>query len=167
MKTHPNFIDYVRRFGVLAGIVLLVVPARANPISLPEESVTPEISFIITFAILLEVICIWVILRRSRRPRFFILWLIGLHLLTYPSFLGLLWLLQDMRPAFAVASGEGLVVLIEGGLIYLICRFAVPAKSELTAPSIAKCWLASFIGNVCSAAAFPILLAIYERFAPV
>jgi hypothetical protein len=167
MKTHPNFIDYIRQFGVLAGIILLVVPARANPIELPEKSITPEISFIIAFAILLEVICIWLILRRSRRPRFFILWLIGLHLLTYPSFLGLLWLLQDMRPAFAVVSGEGLVVLIEGGLIYLICRFAAPAKPELAAPSIAKCWVASFIGNVCSAAAFPILLAIYDHFAPV
>ena len=31
--------------------------------------------------------------------------LIGMHLLTYPAFLSLLWLLQDMRPAFAVASG--------------------------------------------------------------
>jgi hypothetical protein len=146
----------------LAGIILLVIPARANPISLPEKSITLEISFIIAFAILLEVVCIWLILRRSRRPRFFILWLIGMHLLTYPSFLGLLWLLQNMRPAFAVASGEGLVVLIEGGLIYLICRFAAPAKSEFTAPSIVKCWLASFIGNVCSAAAFPLLLATYE-----
>jgi hypothetical protein len=162
MKTRPNFIDYIRRFGVLAGIILSGVPARANPISMPEKSVTLEISFTIAIAILLEVICIWLILRCSRRPRFFILWLIGMHLLTYPSFLGLLWLLQDMRPAFAVVSGEGLVVLIEGGLIYLICRFAAPVKSELTAPSIAKCWLASFIGNVCSAAAFPLLLATYE-----
>ena len=167
MKTHPNFIDYVRRFGVLAGIILLAVPAKANPIPLPEKSVTPEISFVITFAILLEVICIWLILRRSRRPRFFILWLIGLHLFTYPSFLGLLWLFQDMRPAFAVVSGEGLVVLIEGCLIYLICRFAAPVKPELIRPSIAKCWLASLIGNACSAAAFPILLAIYDHFAPV
>jgi len=67
-----------------------------------------------------------------------------------------------MRPAFAAASGEGLVVFVEGILIYLICRFAPPAKSELTAPSIAKCWLASFIGNICSVAAFPLLLASYE-----
>jgi hypothetical protein len=163
MKLHPTFSDYVLRLGVLAGIILLGISANANPISMPEKSVTSEISFTIAIAILLEVICIWLILRRSRKPRFFILWLIGMHLLTYPSFLGLLWLLQDMRPAFAVASGEGLVVLIEGGLIYLICRFAAPTKSELTAPSIAKCWLASFIGNICSAAAFPLLLATYEH----
>ena len=163
MNTHPKFMDYIRRFGVLAGIILSVVPARADPIELPEKSITPEISFIIAFAILLEVICIWLILRRFRRPHFFILWLIGMHLLTYPSFLGLLWLLQDTRPAFAVASSEGLVVLIEGGLIYLICRFVAPAKPGFTAPSIAKCWLASFVGNVCSAVAFPILLAIYDH----
>ena len=68
--------DYIRRFGVLAGIILSVVPARADPIELPEKSITPEISFIIAFAILLEVICIWLILRRFRRPHFFILWLI-------------------------------------------------------------------------------------------
>jgi hypothetical protein len=66
----------------------------------------------------------------------------------------------------AVASGEGLVVLIEGLLIYLICRFIPPAKPEFAAPSIAKCWLASFIGNICSAGAFPMLLAIYDHFVP-
>jgi hypothetical protein len=162
MKKHFKFIDYVRQFGVLAGMIFLAITARANPISLPDKPVTAEISFTIAFAILLEVICVWLILRRSRRPRIFIIWLIGMHLLTYPSFLGVLWLLQDMRPAFAAASGEGLVVLVEGILIYLICRFAPPAKSELTAPSIAKCWLASFIGNICSVAAFPLLLASYE-----
>lgn len=162
MKSHSKFIHCVRWFGVVAAVVFLATSASANPISLPEKPMTAEISFTIAFAILLEVICIWLILRRFRRPRFFILWLIGMHLLTYPSFLGVLWLLQDMRPAFAAASGEGLVVLVEGILIYLICRFAPPAKSELTAPSIAKCWLASFIGNICSVAAFPLLLATYE-----
>ena len=160
MKTHPSLINYLTRLGILAGLILSVVPARANPISLPRKSITPEISLLLTVAILLEVICISIILRRSKTPRFFVLWLIGMHLFTYPSFLGLLWLLQDMRPAFAVGIGEGLVVLIEGGLIYLICRFLAPAKPERTTPSIAKCWLASCIGNVCSAAAFPILMSI-------
>ena len=36
-----------------------------------------------------------------------------------------------MRPAFAVGIGEGLVVLVEGTLIYLICRFIPPAKIRL------------------------------------
>jgi hypothetical protein len=81
--------------------------------------------------------------------------------------LGWLWLLQDVRPVMAVAGGEGLVVLIEGLLIYLICRFVPPAKPEMVAPSIAKCWLASLIGNVCSAVAFPILLVIYDHLVAV
>jgi len=161
MKTRFTFIDYVRWLGVVAVMVLLTIPARANPIPMPEKSLTPEISFTIAFAILLEVICIWLVLRRSRRPRFFILWLIGMHLITYPAFLGLLWLFQDMRPAYALASGEGLIVLVEGVLIYLICRFAGSARSSFTAPSMGKCWLASLIGNVCSVVAFPILLAIF------
>lgn len=147
-------------------MVFLATPAKANPISMPEKNVTPEISFAIAIAILLEVICVSLILRRNRRPRFFILWLIGMHLLTYPGFLGLLWLLQDMRPASAVAGGEGLVVLVEGILIYLICRFRIASRPEVAAPSIGKCLLASFIGNACSVVAFPILVAIYDHFRP-
>lgn len=165
MKAHSTFIGG-RWFGILAAVMLSSLRARANPIELPEKSITPEISFIIGFAILLEVISIWWILRRSRRPRFFILWLAGMHLLTYPAFLGLLWMLDDIRPASAVAFGEGLVVVVEGSLIYLICQFVPSAKPELAAPSVAKCWLASLIGNVLSAIAFPILLAMYERFGP-
>jgi 1,4-dihydroxy-2-naphthoate octaprenyltransferase len=69
-----------------------------------------------------------------------------------------------MRPAFAVGIGEGLVVVVEGILIYLICRFVPSAKSDLVSPSIFKCLLASLIGNIVSASAFPILLAIYDRF---
>jgi hypothetical protein len=98
-------------------------------------------------------------------PHFFILWLIGIHLFTYPAFLGFLWLEQNMRPAFAAGIGEGLVMLVEGILIYLICRFIPSAKSDLTAPSIIKCLLASLIGNIISAAAFPVLIAIHDRFA--
>src|SRR5665213_281910 len=140
MITQRTFIDHVRRFGVWAGIIVMAAAANANPISMPQKPITLKISFLITIAILLEVICICVILRRSKTPRLFFLWLIGLHLFTYPSFLGLLGLLQDMRPACAVADGEGLVVLTEGGLIYLICRFVAPAKPGLPAPSIARCW---------------------------
>jgi hypothetical protein len=56
------------------------------------------------------------------------------------------------------------VVVVEGTLIYLICRFIPSAKSDLAIPSIFKCLLASLIGNVLSASAFPVLLAIYDRF---
>ena len=161
MKTQ----SYIRRLGFLAAIFLSVVSASADPIELPEKPLTPEITFLISFAILLEVACILLMLWRSQKPRFFILWLIGIHLFTYPAFLGFLWLEQNMRPAFAAGIGEGLVMLVEGILIYLICRFIPSAKSNLTAPSIIKCLLASLIGNVISAAAFPVLIAIHDRFA--
>src|ERR1039457_5167541 len=160
MKTQ----DHIRRLACLAAAFLPIASASANPIELPEKSITPEISLVIGIAILLEVICIWLVLRRARRPRFFVLWLAGMHLITYPAFLGVLWMLQDIRPALAVAVGEGLVVVVEGIIIYLICRYVVPAKPEIEAPSMAKCWLASLTGNVCSAGAFPILVALYEHF---
>ena len=140
---------------------LCVFSAQANPIELPEKPVTPEITFLIVVSILLEAICILFLLRRFRRPRFFVLWIFGLHLLTYPGFLSLLWLLQDMRPAVAVAFGEGLVVVGEGILIYLICSF-VPAKQSHPRPSLFRCWLVSLAGNACSLIAFPFLTKLYE-----
>lgn len=135
----------------------------ANPISVPEPSVTLTIVLLVVVSILVEVACVLLLLRRSRKPRFFVLWLIGMHLLTYPSFLGLLWLLEDMRPAFAVAIGEGLVVLVEAMLIYFICRFGPSTRPDAAAPSGMKCFLASFAGNACSVVAFPILLTIHDR----
>lgn len=155
----------IRRFGVLAAFFLSVASASADPIEMPEKPLTPEIIFLISFAILLEVICIWLVLWRSQKPRFFILWLIAMHLLTYPAFFGVLWLTENMRPAFAVGVGEGLVVVVEGILIYLICRFIPPAKLDLAKPSVIKCLFASLLGNILSAAAFPALIMIYDHFA--
>lgn len=163
MKTRPSFVHCLHQFGILTLLGLSIVTAKADPIELPEKPITPEISLLIAFAILSEVICIWLILRRSQKPRLFILWLIGIHVLTYPSFLGLLWLLQSMRPAYAAGIAEGLIILVEGTLIYLICHAMASAKSSLAAPSLIKCWLASLIGNICSAVAFPILMAVYDR----
>jgi len=85
---------YTRPFWFLAALFLSVVSANADPIELPEKPVTPEITFLIVCAILLEVVCIWLVLWCSQKPRFFVLWLIGMHLLTYPAFLGVLWLSQ-------------------------------------------------------------------------
>jgi len=56
-----------------------------------------------------------------------------MHQFTNPAFLALLWQLHDVRPALAVALGEGLVVLIEGALIYLMCHFMPATKRGLTA----------------------------------
>src|SRR5665213_3728739 len=92
MKTQ----SFIRRLGFLATIFLSVVSASADPIELPEKPITPEITVLISLAILLEVFCILLILRRSQKPRFFILWLIGIHLFTYPAFLGFLWLEQNL-----------------------------------------------------------------------
>jgi hypothetical protein len=161
MKTQ----SYFRRLGFFAAIFLSIVSASADPIELPEKPITPEITVLISLAIFLEAVCILLILRRSQKPRFFILWLIGIHLFTYPTFLGFLWLEQNMRPAFAAGIGEGLVVLVEGTLIYLICRFVPVARSDLAIPSIFKCLIASLVGNIISAAAFPVLIAIHDRFA--
>ena len=154
-----------RPFWLVAALFLSVVSANADPIELPEKPVTPEITFLISCAILLEVVCIWLVLWRSQKPHFFILWLIGMHLLTYPAFLGVLWLSQNMRPAFAVGIGEGLVVLVEGTLIYVICCFIPPAKSDLAEPSIIKCLFASLLGNVFPAGAFPALITTCDHFA--
>ena len=100
MKTQ----NYIRRLAFLAAAFLPVASASANPIEMPEKPLTPEITFLIVCAILLEVVCILLMLWRSKKPRFFILWLIGIHLFTYPAFLGFLWLEQNMRPAFAVRN---------------------------------------------------------------
>jgi hypothetical protein len=154
-------IFYIWRLGFFTAMFLFIFSARADPISISEKSVTPEISFLIGFAILLEAICILFLLRRFQKPRFFILWILGLHLITYPAFLGFLWLLQNMRPAFAVALGEGLIVIIEGTLIYLICRF-VPNKQNFPTASLSRCWLASLAGNACSLIAFPLLMDFYD-----
>jgi hypothetical protein len=153
--------SYIRRLGVVAAMFLFTLSLQANPISIPEKSVTPEITFLIVFSILLEAVCILFLLRRFRKPPIFILWIFGMHLLTYPAFLSFLWLLQDMRPAFAVAFGESLVVVGEGILIYLICSF-VPTKQNFPTASLFRCWLVSLAGNACSLIAFPFLTKLYE-----
>jgi hypothetical protein len=153
--------NHIRWIGFLAAI-FCSFSAQADPISIPEKSLTPEITFLISFSILLEAVCILFLLRRFQKPRFFILWILGLHLITYPAFLSFLWLAQDMRPASAIASGESLVVLVEGFLIYLICRFVPPPKENLPRASLIRCWLASLVGNACSLIAFPLLTNLYD-----
>src|ERR1035437_4524315 len=161
MKTQNHFVTTLRQFGFFPLWVLAPFFFIPNPISIQEKPLTPEIAFLITFSILLEATCILLLLRHWRRPRFFIIWIIGIHLLTYPAFLSFLWLLQDMRPALAVAFGESLVVLVEGILIYLICHY-VPTKQNFPTPSLFRCWLVSMAGNACSLIAFPFLTHFYS-----
>src|ERR1017187_5829596 len=166
MKTPYAFSGFTTRAGVVGAAFLATGAAWGNPISLPQKPVVPEIAFLIGSAVLVEVACVWLVLRRWGKPRFFMLWLIGMHVLTYPGFLGLLVALDDLRPVSAALIGESTVVVVEGAIIYLLCRLLRAPKSELTAPSALRCWLASLAGNICSVAAFPILSAVFVRFGP-
>jgi hypothetical protein len=152
----------VCRIGFLAVLFFSIVSLKANPIAVEEEPVLRLATLIpLTLAILVEAICVRVLLRRWRRPTAFILLLMLMHVPTYPLFLGILWLSYSLHPALSVAIGEALIVLIEGGLIYLICRHLASAKSELPVPSLARSVFASLIGNIFSAATFPFLIMLY------
>jgi hypothetical protein len=152
---------YFYRYGFATVFLLSSISAKADPIVVGESPLSPVTFIPVTLAILIEAICILLILRRSRRPALFILWLMAMHALTYPLFLGLLWLLYGLHPVVSVAIGEGAIVLIEGCLIYLICRFLSSKKSLLQTPTISRSLFASLIGNICSAAAFPLLTALF------
>ena len=102
-------------------------------------------------ALFLEAVCVAWLLRRFRIPRFFILWILGTHLL------GIAWLLQPLFGIFTIALAEGLVVLAEGWLVYQICR-RPSSLSQLPLPPMGDCWFAALIGNACSLAAFWLLL---------
>jgi hypothetical protein len=152
----------VCRVGFLAVLFFSTVSLKANPITEEKELVLQLATLIpLTLAILVEAICVRVLLRRWRRPTVFILLLMLMHVLTYPLFLNILWLSYGLHPALSVAIGEALIVLIEGGLICLICRRLAPAKSELPLPSLARSVFASLVGNISSAATFPFLITLY------
>jgi len=153
----------IRRFGLLLATTFFFnLSLQANPIELPQRPVTPEITMLTTLAILLEALCVAFLLRRFRRPRFFILWVLGMHAVTFPAFLGLVWFLQEMRPALSVVLSESAVVIFEGAIICLICRFVLAAKSELPVPSLFRSCITSLVGNGCSVIAFPLLMSLYE-----
>jgi len=149
------------RLIYVAALLLSGVCLKADPIIIGEGPIFNQRAlFNLTLALLAEAVCILLIFRRWRTPRLFILWLMGMHLFTYPLFLGLLWLADGLRPVLVVGMAEGLIVVVEGSLIYLICRFAPYGKSDLPLASFFKSLLASLIGNVCSAVAFPLLVML-------
>jgi hypothetical protein len=45
--------------------------------------------------------------------------------------------------------------------VILMCRFISSRQSSLPVPSISQSLFASLIGNICSAAAFPLLLRLF------
>lgn len=150
------------RLGITAFVLIATFSAQANPIPLPEKPVTPEISFLIPASILLEAICWVFLLRRFQKPRLLILWILGMHLLTFPMFLGVLRFLDILRPVTAVTLGEMLVVLVEGYFVFLICNYFPSPKSVARSPSLVRCWLVSLAGNICSAAAFPVMAHVHD-----
>ncbi len=148
--------------GWVAALSLMAVSVKANPMapSIVRLPFQPRVLVPIATAILAEAVCIVWLLRRWRHPRLLILWLMGMHLLTYPLFVSWLWLTYGIHPAIAVATGEGLVVVFEGCLIWLFCRFLSPRQSTVAAPSITRSMVASLLGNICSAAIFPVLMML-------
>ena len=157
-----------RRLGFLAVLLLSTVSLQANPVVVGSGSIFEFGTIMaITVAVLVEAVCIVLLLRRARTPRLFVLWLMGMHLLTYPFFIGWLWLSISIRPELAVAIGEGLIVLIEGSLIYYLCRFAPAAKAALPPPSVGRTLLAALLGNFCSAVAFPLVALLNALIAHV
>jgi len=149
--------------GWAAALSLIAVSVEANPMapSVVRAPFQPQVFIAIALAILAEAICILWLLRHWRHPRLLILWLMGMHLLTYPLFLGWLWLTYGIHPAIALVTGEGLVVVFEGCLIYLICRFLSSSQATIAAPSITRSMGASLLGNICSAVTFPMLIMLY------
>jgi hypothetical protein len=124
-----------RSMGFLAALLFSAVSVQANPMAVGSgSSFAFGTLFAIIMAILVEAVGIILLLRRSRTPRLFILWLMGMHLLTYPLFLGITWLAVGLRPELVVGFGEGTIVLIEGSLIYYLCRLAPSAKAALPSP---------------------------------
>jgi len=152
------------RLGLFAAMMLTAFSVKADPIPDGGGDLLEYTFFVpVTLAILLEAICIRLMLSRWRRPRFLILWVMLMHLVTYPLFLVLLWLAYGKNPVFAAVFGEGTIIMVEGAIVYLICRFIASAQSPLPVPSINKSLFVSLIGNICSAVAFPLLAGAYGR----
>lgn len=150
----------LRRTGCVAVLFLSITSLHANPIAETPDIFEYFIFVPVTLAIFVEVFCVSLILKRGRHPRLFVLWLMGMHLVTYPLFLFLLWLGYGLHPVGAVALGEGIIILVEGGFIYLMCRYLPAAGIEGATPTITKTILASLIGNLCSMVAYPIILMV-------
>src|SRR5208337_1927983 len=80
------------RWGFLAVLLLSAISLKADPVVVGEGPPRLEVVVPVVLAVLAEAVCIRLLLRRWRKPGLFLLWLMGMHLLTYPLFLGALWL---------------------------------------------------------------------------
>jgi hypothetical protein len=166
-KRHPIY-----PFILVSGLFLSVI-AVANPIVAPNSYLTggdpnkPEVILLLAVCFFLEIACFLRVLSQSRKPRFLAVWLLAMHLVTYPAFLWwCLWLElgRSIRPAYAIGSGELLVMIVEGLLTYLICRYVPSSQSNRAFPSVLRCLLASLIGNLVSAIAPAVFRQYYGYF---
>ncbi|MGO8837662.1 MAG: hypothetical protein ACLQAH_19080 [Limisphaerales bacterium] len=148
----------LRSLGLLAALLFCFAPSvYANPAIIPGKAQNSVLAMYVAAAIFLEAVCVAWLLRRFRRPRFFVLWILGTHLLTFPVFLCAVWLLQPVFRDFTIALAEGLVVLAEGWLICQICR-RVPSPTHLAPPTMGECWFVALIASAWSLLAFWLLL---------
>jgi hypothetical protein len=163
MKTpFPRTLNHwLRSFGFLAALFCFAPGLYASPVIFPGRSQNSVLAVYVAVAIFLEAVCVAWLLRKFHRPRFFILWVLGTHLLTFPAFLGFIWLLQSLFRDFTITLAEGLVVLAEGWLLHQICRRTTsPFHSPV--PSAGECLFVALIGNAFSLAAFWLLLVPFS-----
>src|SRR6185503_20538889 len=135
----------VRCFLPVVAFLLCAMPAQANPVPVPG----PSQEILRTgIPIFLEAICVVFLLRRFRKPEHFLWWILGMHLLTYPLFIVLcfgfrpllygpyfLFVEHPVPRTLNVTLAEAVIVLIEAGLIYLMCRVLRSRSDALPAAS--------------------------------
>ena len=150
----------LRSFGFLAVWLCFNPSLHAGPVIFPGKVENSVLAVYVGVAIFLEAACVAWLLRKFHRPPLFILWVLATHLLTFPVFLGVIWLLEPWFRYFTIALAAGVVVLAEGRLIYQICR-RPSSLAHLPLPSVGDCWFVALISNACSAAG---LLAVVGPF---
>jgi hypothetical protein len=147
----------LRSLGFLAALLFFTPSLYAGTVIFPGKVQNSVLAVYVGAALFLEAVCVAWLLRRFRLPRFFIPWVLGTHLVTFPVFLGVVWLLHTMFRYFTIALAEALVVWAEGWLVYQICR-RPSSLSQLPLPSLWDCWFVTLIANACSLLAFWLLL---------
>ena len=147
----------LRSLGFLAALFCFTPCLYAAPVIFPGRAQNSVLALYAAAALFVDAVCVARLLRKFHRPPFFIFWVLGTHLLTFPAFLGVVWLLQPLLRDLTIAVAEGLVVLAEGWLIYQICR-RPSSLAHRPLPSAGECWFAALIGNACSLAVFWLLL---------
>jgi hypothetical protein len=159
---------YRYRIAFLVATFSCVFATWANPIPLDDSwrafptnwgIETPHI----VVPILLEAVFVVFLLRRFRTPRIFILWIFGMHVLTYPLFLALSLGIQPLLSSFSsIVFAEVLIIFIEGGLIYSMCRYLPTQASAAPTASVGRCIVVLLFGNLCSIDLSLLLTIVYS-----